>query len=79
MYAPTPDCEGGIWAVSYQIRLTYIKKLFSGLTDVSIPRMSDVATVAGLFWHPASKNNVAKRKGDIFIYSAEDSCYCDSK
>ena len=33
--------------------------------------MSVVATVAGLFWHPANKNNAAKRSGNIFIYTSK--------
>src|SRR5450755_1642431 len=76
MYAPTPDCEGGIWAESYQIRLTYIKKLFSGLIKESIPEMSVVATVSGLLWHAAS-SKTEKRIGIIFIYIIEVSCYCE--
>jgi len=53
--------------------------LFSGLTEESIPGMSALATVAGLFWHPANKNSIAESSGSFFLCGVEDNGYWDSK
>ncbi len=67
MYAPTPACYGGIWAVSYHLPFTYEKKLSPGCMDESIPTISVVLLIFEVLLQDTNTKSAVRINRVVFI------------